>query len=217
MIKISKRNTKNYLNRHALQRKLIILGISILLALMLTAVFQYFVGLQIETLKVPFSFTISNETVSTQPIEVVTNAPNYFVHAVKIYAYQTSPYASAWTTFDTWLSLNDSPPWVTIPLLTSQTDNRTEMAYLGTIQLSSPTIYIYQKYYIPPQTLTYNGNATNAEIENSFSNSIQIVKQPTSEDTALTILTFFALLAITLQVYDFLRSKASKRTYKQED
>jgi hypothetical protein len=111
------------------------------ITLISTSIFQYILRLQVESPEITFSYTISNETVVAQPIELVTNAPAYFTYSVAIYAYIASPYASDIPIFDFWLSVNSNSSWVEIPLLSSQTNDRNEMAYLGTIPLSSPTIF----------------------------------------------------------------------------
>lgn len=211
---IRMRRSRRFLRNNKRVRKVLLLGIAALLALLATLTLQYFLSLQIENPKVTFNYPISNETIYATPIEVVTNGPAYFESVGRIYAYQTSLYADAFRIFNVWLSLDNSS-WTRIPLLLSQTDNRTEMADLGLIQLNKPVIEIYLKYYIPPQTFAYPINATKAEIEDSFKGFIQIVRQPTSNDTALSIFAFFIFFTVILQIFDFVRAKEDRKTIKK--
>src|SRR3990170_6315627 len=121
------RRSRSFLRSHDRVRRVFLLGIAVMLAFPATWTLQYFLSLHIETPRITFDYPISNETIYASPIEYVTNGPIYFESVRRIYAYQTSQYADAFTIFDVWLSL-DNASWTRIPLLLSQTDNRTEMA-----------------------------------------------------------------------------------------
>lgn len=209
-LQIRIRRSRSFLRNNKRVRRVLLLGIAALLALPTTWMLQYFLSLQVENPKVTYKYPISNEIIYGSPIEIVTNGPSYFESVGRIYAYMTSRYADAFVIFNVWLSLDNSS-WTRVHLLTSEIDNRSEMADLGLVQLDKPTIKMYVKYYIPPQTFAYPINATKAEIEASFKGFIQIARQPTSNDTALSIFTFFIFFALILQIFDFVLLKEDRK------
>lgn len=204
-----------YFKSHARQRVLIIFGFLIIIAFASTALTQIFLSLQVETPKLVSFYTISNETVYSPPIEIMTNGPSYFQSVAKVYAYESSKYASAFNIFDVCLSLEnpslDNSSWIKIPLLPSQTYDRSKMAYLGVIKLDNPKVAIYQKYYIPPQDFKYPINATKTEITNSFIGYVQIVREPSSLDTGKSLFAFFVFFGAILTTYNFFKNKNSRK------
>lgn len=212
-VKTSTGNIVKFFRRNKRARKILLLGIALLLAFPATWILQYFVSLQIETPKIIITYTVSNETTTAAPIDIVTSGPSYFESVGRIYVYHTSPYASAFVTYHLWLSLDNSS-WTETPLLSSQTNNRSQMADLGLVQLDNPKITLYMKYYIPPQTLAYAVNATKEQLENSFKGYVQIMKEATSRDTTNSILVFFGFFTLILQVSDFLLLKEDSKPKK---
>jgi hypothetical protein len=208
------RKSFRYLRDHKYKRKLMWLGVAVLLTPPTIWVLQFVFGLQVETPRVTYNYTVLNETVYAAPINVETNGPAPFESAGRIYAYQTSPYADAFTTYDYWLS-TDNSSWVKVPLLSSKTDNRSEMANLGLIPLDTPTIKLYVKYYIPPQEFTHPVNATKAEIEQSFVGYMQIVRQPTQTDTFELIFVSYPLISGVLELLDFFLMKEDRKPTKR--
>ena len=55
------------------------------------------------------------------------------------------------------------------------------MADVGLVLLE-PVVKLYVKYYIPPQGFRYAVNATKAQLEQSFTGYMEIVKEPTQLD-----------------------------------
>jgi hypothetical protein len=66
------------------------------------------------------------------------------------------------------------------------------MANLGLINLGDPQLTIYQKFYVPPQTILLPPNVTKEDASVLKSN-VLIKKQATPADTTLWILVFFAV------------------------
>lgn len=198
------------------KRNFLLLVMSAFFALAANWILQQFVSLRVYSYNPRTAFTISNETVTSPPLDIFTTGPSLFASVGRVHAYLSSPYASAFKIFDIWMSLDNST-WTRIPLLSSQTSNRTQMADLGLVGLDNPHIVVYTKYYIPPQTLVHPINATKVEIENSFTGYIQLVRQATSRDTTQSVLTFFVFFGIILQVSDFLlKRRGSERSEKEE-
>ena len=210
-----RRKLAQYFKSHARQRVLIIFGLLIIIAFVSTVFTQILLSLKVETPKLVSYYGISNETVYSPPIEFMTNGPSYFQSVAKVYVYQYSKYASAFNIFDVYLSLqnpsSDNSSWVKIPLLPTQTSDRSKMAYLGFIKLDNPQVTIYEKYYIPPQDFKYTINATKAEIENSFVGYVQIVREPSSLDTGKSIFAFFVFFGAVLTTYNFFKNRKNRK------
>ncbi|MEM3673228.1 MAG: hypothetical protein QW468_03235 [Candidatus Bathyarchaeia archaeon] len=100
-----------------------------------------------------------------------------------------SPYADYWSTFQVWMSLDNSS-WENVPFLEAPTDNISKMAYLGCINLYDPQLVIYVKYYIPPQTILLPSNVTKEEFSNVFAN-VWVKRHATPADTVQWIAILF--------------------------
>ena len=87
----------------------------------------------------------------------------------------------------------DNSSWVKVPFLTMDTNNLTQMAYLGGITLTEPQLKIYVKYYVPSQTIFIPPNVTKEEVLFIKAN-VLIKKEATPQDTTIWILTFFTFL-----------------------
>ena len=156
----------------------------------MTFVLQYVESTQIEELTSTTTITISNGTMFGPPFKAFVKK-GYFDSIAEVYVYMSSPYADCWNTFNVWMSLDNSS-WAIVPFLEYTTDNRTQMANLGLINLGNPQLTIYQKYYIPPQTILLPPNVTKEDASVLKSN-VLIKKQATPADTTQWILVFFAV------------------------
>ena len=169
---------------------LLIIVIALVFSIVVTFVLQYTESTQIEELTSTTTITISNETTFGSPSNAFVKK-GYFDSVGEVYVYMSSPYANYWNTFNVWMSLDNSS-WTIVPFLESTTDNRTQMANLGLINLGNPQLTIYQKCYIPPQTILLPPNVTKQDASNIKSN-VLIKKQATPADTTQWILVFFAV------------------------
>ncbi|MEM3673727.1 MAG: hypothetical protein QW468_05870 [Candidatus Bathyarchaeia archaeon] len=110
----------------------------------------------------------------------------------------SSPYANYWNTFNFWMSL-DNPSWKDIPFMESITDDLTQMAYPGRISLSDPQLTIYQKYYVPPQTLLLPLNVTKEDVSNIRAN-VLVKLQATPADRTQWILAFITMFGLVASI-----------------
>lgn len=173
------------------------LVIAFVLSIVVTFVLQYTESTQIEELTSTTTITISNETTFCSPFKAFVKK-GYFDSVGEVYVYMSSPYANGWNTFNFWMSLDNSS-WTIVPFLESATNNRTQIANLGLINLGNPQLTIYQKCYIPPQTILLPPNVTKQDASNIKSN-ILVKKQATPADTTQWILVFFAVFGIIFSV-----------------
>jgi hypothetical protein len=162
-----------------------------------TFVLQYAESTQIEELTSTTTITISNETTFGSPFKAFVKK-GYFDSVGEVYVYMSSPYANDWNTFNVWMSLDNSS-WIIVPFLESATDNRTQMANLGVINLGNPQLTIYQKWYIPPQTMFVPPNVTKQDVSNIKSNLL-VKRQATPADTTQWILVFFTVFGIIFSI-----------------
>jgi hypothetical protein len=173
------------------------LVIAFVLSVVVTFVLQYAESTQIEVLTSTTTITISNETMFG-PLGEAFVKKGYFDSVGKVYVYMSSPYANYWNTFNVWMSLDNSS-WTSVPFLESPTNNLTQMADLGLISFSDPQLTIYQKYYIPPQTILLPSNVTQQDALNIKSN-VSIKRQATPADTTQWILVFFTVFGMIFSV-----------------
>ena len=158
----------------------------------MTFVLQYAESTQIEELTSTTTITISNETTFGSPSKAFVKK-GYFDSVGEVYVYMSSPYANYWNTFNVWMSLDNSS-WTIVPFLNSTTNNRTQMANLGLINLGNPELTIYIKSYIPPQTIFLPPNVTK-EDASIFKSNVSVKRQATPADTTQWIVVFFAVFA----------------------
>lgn len=182
----------------------------------MTFVLQYLESTQIEVLTSTTTITISDETTFGSPCNAFVKK-GYFDSAGKVYVYMSSPYANYWNIFNVWMSIDNSS-WTIVPFLESDTNNLTQMAYLGLINLGNPQLRIYVKYYVPPQTILLPPNVTKEDASVLKSN-VLIKKQATPTDTTQWILVFLAAFGAIGFILNSLYSEkdsnltASKRRY----
>lgn len=172
---------------------LLILVVSLALSFIVTSILQYLESTQIESITLTTTLTISNETIFSPSYEGFVKK-GYFDSVAKVYVYLSSPYANYWETFNVWMSLDNSS-WVTVPFLESITNNYTQMADLGLVSLNDPQLTIYQKQYIPPQTLNLPPNVTKQDATNLQANGV-IKREATPSDTTQWIIVFFSVFGI---------------------
>jgi hypothetical protein len=97
---------------------------------------EYLEGTKMVILTASTTFTISNETAFAPPCkEEIERGP--FDSQGVVYVYLYSPYANDWTTFNIWMSLDNSS-WTPVPFLNFITQNHSQMADLGIISFSNP-------------------------------------------------------------------------------
>ena len=172
---------------------LLVIIIAFVLSIVVTFVLQYAESTQIEELTSTTTITISNETRFGSPSKAFVKK-GYFDSVGEVYVYMSSPYANYWNTFNVWMSLDNSS-WTIVPFLESTTNNRTQMANLGLINLGNPQLKIYQKYYIPPQTILLPPNVTKEDASN-FKSNVLVKRQATPADTTQWIIVFFTVFGV---------------------
>jgi hypothetical protein len=181
------------------RKTLLIIVIAFVLSIVVTSVLQYLESTQIEQLTATTTITISNETTFGSPFEAFIKK-GFFDSVGEVYVYMSSPYANCWNTFNVWMSLNNSS-WTIVPFLESTTNNRTQMANLGLVNLGDPQLTIYQKSYVPPQTILLPPNVTKEDASELKSN-VLIKKQATPADKTQWILVFFAAFSVIEVILD---------------
>lgn len=197
--------------------------IPFILSLGATFVLQHIESTQIEQLTFTTTITISNETRYGSPCKAFVKK-GWFDSVGEVYVYMSSPYAIYWNTFNIWMSLDNSS-WTPVPFLESDTDNLTQMASLGFINLGNPQLTIYLKYYIPPQTILLPSGVTKEDASILKSN-VLIKKRATPADRMQWITIFFAVFAFigyilnslfTAQKVEKRRKKSPVKTRKRKD
>jgi hypothetical protein len=158
--------------RRILLTIVIALVVALVLSYIVTNALEYYESTQVVQLTSTYTYNIWNETELAQPFEAVVKKGS-FDSIAEVYGYLYSPYASYWNTFSIWESLDNSS-WISVPFLNFTTNNHSQMAYLGVIDLSNPHLTVYQKYYIPPQAISLPLNVTPQDILNGLSNYIYI-------------------------------------------
>ena len=196
-----------------LAKILLIIVLAFALSIVVTLVLQYAESTQIEELTSTTTITISNETTFGSPSKAFVKK-SYFDSVGEVYVYMSSPYASYWNTFNVWMSLDNSS-WTIVPFLESTTNNRTQMANLGLISLGNLQLTIYQKYYIPPQTILLPPNVTKEDASNLKSN-VLVKRQSTPADTTQWILVFFTVFGVIGFILDFLFSGKDSNSTTQK-
>jgi len=158
---------------------------------------------EIESYEVPAQITISNETKDFPPIQIHTNGPSYFTSVGRVYVYFSSPYATAFKTFEVNMSL-DKVSWKVVPLLNSQSNDRTKFADLGLVDLNSLVVVVYGRYYVPPQNLQLPPNVTKEDFLKSLKGNIILERETAPRDRIIVILVFVTLFGVILRVTDLL-------------
>lgn len=158
---------------------------------------------EIESYEVPTQFTISNETKDFPPIQIHTTGPSYFTSVGRVYVYFSSPYATMFKTFEVNMSL-DNVSWKEVPLLDSQSNDRTKFADLGLVDLSRLVVVIYGRYYVPPQKVQLPPNVTKEDLLKSLKGNIMIQREPAPRDTIIELLVDVTLFGVFLRVADLL-------------
>ncbi len=166
--------------------------IPFILSLVMTFTLQYVESTRVEQLTFTTTITISNETRYGSPCKFFIEK-GWFDSVGEVYVYLSSPYASYWKIFNVWMSIDNSS-WTSVPFLESDTNNLTQMASLGFINLDNPQLTIYVKYYIPPQTLLLPPGVTKEDLSEWKSN-VLIKKRATPADRGLWITVFFGVFA----------------------
>jgi len=170
------------------RKVLLMFVVALILSIVVTFVLQYAESTQVESLALTTMITISNETMFSAPFEAFVKK-GYFDSVATVYVHLSSPYANCWNTFNVWMSLDNSS-WVNVPFLESTTKNYSQMANLGLINLGDPKLTIYQKHYVPPQTILLPPNVTKQDASDLEANVV-IKRQAIPSDTTQWILVFF--------------------------
>ena len=188
--------------------------IPFILSLVMTFTLQYVESTRVEQLTFTTTITISNETRYGSPCKAFVEK-GWFDSVGEVYVYLSSPYAGYWKIFNVWMSLDNSS-WTSVPFLESDTNNLTQMASLGFINLGDPQLTIYVKYYIPPQTLRVPPGVTKEDLS-IWKANVLIKKRATPADRGLWITVFFGVFAfisyILSNLLDF--QKVEKRRKKK--
>jgi hypothetical protein len=184
----------------------IALVIALLLSLVLVNVLEYYESTQAIQSTSTTTLTVSNETSFATPFETVIEK-GYFDSIGEVYVYLYSPYASDFVTLDVWMC-RDNSSWVSVPFLNFTTENYTQMADLGVIELNNPNLKIYQKYYFPPQSPNLPANVTKQDALNSVHSYVVVHRLATPTDRTNWFSLFleifgavFTVIAIVLGVY----------------
>lgn len=194
------------------QNILLTIIIALVLSIIVTLALQHVESTQIEQLTLTTTISISNETKFGPPCKAFVKK-GYFDSVAEVYVDMSSPYASYWDTFNVWMSLDNSS-WTSVPVLECTTYNRTQMANLGLISLADPQLTIYQKYYIPPQTIILPPNVTK-EDASIFEANVSVTRRATPADTTQWILAFFAVFGFIGTILGFLFSGKNYNFIKQ--
>jgi hypothetical protein len=179
------------------------IAIALVLGIVVTYALQHMETTQIEGLTLNTTITISNETTFSSPYNALVKK-GYFDSIAEVYVCMSSPYANCWNTFNVWMSLDNSS-WTIVPFLESSTNNRTQMAKLGLINLGDPQLTIYQMCYIPPQTITLPPNVTKEDASEIVAN-VLVRRVATPADATQWILVFFTVFASIEVILDHLFS-----------
>jgi hypothetical protein len=183
--------------RKRLFKIVIALVIAFFFSVGLTFLLQYSESTQVESLTITTTITISNQTTFSLPYEGFVKK-GFFDSVATIYMYLSSPYANYWETFNVWMSL-DNVSWVDVPFLESTTNNKSQMANLGLINLGNPKLTIYQKNYVPPQTILLPPNVTTQDASNLKANGV-VKREATPSDTTQWILVFLTIFGTLFAV-----------------
>jgi len=195
-----------------LRKKIRTLAVLFILSIVVTFAIQHIEGTQVESLVPTTTITISEETVFAPTYEAFVKK-GFFESIAKVYVCLSSPYVSCWKTFNVWMSLDNSS-WIAIPFLESPTNDTAQMAMLGFIQLDNPQIKIYQKYYIPPQTIYLPVNVTKQDAYDLKSNVV-VKKEATPADRIQWIIAFFAVFAFIDVIWNRLFSRKASISITQ--
>jgi hypothetical protein len=189
------------------------LGLAITVASLLEASYQ-------PTIINPFQNTSFFESPQQEKFNLSTYLlPSYFSSAYKIYACQCSPYATAFQTFEVWLSL-DNRSWVEIPFLnrSSMPSDLSQYADLGFVAIDNPTtLVIYGRCFLPEQNLTLPSGVSMEQVLSSVQGQILFVKSTTPRDQVLEILIITTLFLAFLQIIRFLREEWNKKELSQKE
>ena len=183
--------------RHAITVIVISLVIALLETTALVAVFDT----GPESFEAPQQFSFSDKVIYVSPIRIRTNGPSYFHSVARVKAYFSSPYASAFKTFDVDMSL-DNASWTRVPLLGPQSNG--ESATLGLVDLSELTIVIYVRHYLPPQTVQLPTGVAKEDFLKSVHGTIMVHNEASPRDQVATILVGVALFAANLKIADYI-------------
>lgn len=176
----------------------IALVIALLLSLVLVNVLEYYESTQAIQSTSTTTFTVSNETSFATPFETVIEK-GYFDSIGEVYVYLYSPYASDFVTLDVWMC-RDNSSWVSVPFLNFTTENYTQMADLGVIELSNPNLTIYQKYYFPPQAPNLPANVAKQDALNSVHSYVTVHRLATPTDRTNWFSTFLTIFGVVFAV-----------------
>ena len=199
---------RTLLSKRAISRIVYILVGAAILSIVFTSALQYIESTQFETLTPTTTLTVfANKTTFSPPFKGLVKK-GYFNSLGEVYVCMSSQYAHYWETFNVWMSL-DNYSWVAVPFLESASNNPTEMAYLGPIDLGNPQLTIYLKSYIPPQTISLPPNVTQQDIEN-IKSSVIVKLQATPADTTQLILSFFTIFEVILGIISLETQKEKK-------
>ena len=174
------------------------LVVAFLLSILVTDVLEYYESTQVKELTSTSTYTISNETRFASPFKAFVQK-GAFDSVAELYVYISSPYANYWNTFNVSMSLDNSS-WTPVPFLDSTTDNRTQMADLGLIDLGNPQLTVYQEYYIPPQTVILPPNVTKQDALSALFNHLLIKMQATPADRTHWIEVFFGVFSLVFSI-----------------
>jgi hypothetical protein len=182
--------------------------IALVFSYLLISTLQYYEGTQLQNLSPKTTINISNETTFPAPLTGVIEK-GYFDSIGELYVYLYSPYANYWSTFYVWMS-RDNSSWISVPFLNFTTDNYTQMADLGVVNLANPQLTVYQKYYVPPQTVETPFNVTKQDLQTALIGHLIIHEEATPADTLQWWGIFFAVSSFILAVTTaFLSGKGS--------
>jgi hypothetical protein len=129
----------------------------------------------------------------------------------RIYVHFSSEYADVWanTVFSVQMSL-DNTSWVTVPVLSPWSNNRSEFADLGRVGLDSLVVTLYGRRYFPEQTVALPPNVTGEQVRQSLKGNVMVQQEEAPRDTTLRILVSVTLFAAILRITDLLSSKEKR-------
>ena len=213
-----KKDITIYLKHHKKQRSVVIFFILVTLALISSYIVNIYLSFQVESKSLATAVKIDDVPFYPQPFIIDTNAPTYFNSYANVRYIFASVFGDIFKNCSIFASLDNST-WVNVPIAYNQSDlNTKKPANLGLVKLDTPSVTIYLKTLIPPQTVTVYYNITKDFImENNFEGNISVVPVPSSLDIGKSIFSFFALFSVTFVVYNFFKSRNKETNYGRNE
>jgi len=131
-------------------------------------------------------------------------SPGYFSSVGKVYAIAGSPYLKDFDHISLELSTNKIE-WKEIEILNRIPIHKDNMTYVGFIDLSNPSNFIYGRMETPKAILIPDGK-TKEELLDSFKAGLKVEPVKTVEDYILLLIIFITTFGTTLTLFSILKT-----------